>query len=179
MPNDPIPGAVPLPPRVAQPAPRWPSGRLRCPLTAADSAPHRGLARLLAAADRALDKPSFWGELFSGVGAVACGVFSWWGQVPLEDHPTLGVLARLLGGHVVEAVWIVFGLAQLGARVTDLWPWRGVMALAMTAGWAVPALATLKSDSDAPVLVGSCGAWVMINFVSAIALMRRGPPERP
>lgn len=154
----------------------WPPAKLRCPITGPGAAPHTGLARAVAAVDAAFYKPSFWGELFSGVGAVACGAVSWWGDVPLENHPTLGVLARLLGGHVVETVWIVFGAAQVAARVTDLWPWRGLMSLVMTAGWAVPALATLKSDSDAPVLVGSCGAWVLINFVSAIALMRRGPP---
>lgn len=179
MPDDPTPDAGRVEARARSGHAKWPPCGLGCPLGSRDSPVRRGAARALAALDGAFHKPSFWGELFSGAGAVACGVVSWWGSVPLEDHPTLGVIARLIGGHVVEATWIVFGAAQIAARATDVWPWRGLMALAMTAGWAVPALATLKSDSDAPVLVGSCGAWVAVNFVSAIALMRRGPPGPP
>lgn len=55
------------------PAPR-PASKWRCPLTP-DGAGHRRVwHRALATVDRAFDHEPFWAELFSGVGAVACGV---------------------------------------------------------------------------------------------------------
>lgn len=136
--------------------------------------PHAVHCGALASLLRLRERHPFWGELCSGFGAVLCGVISWGDGVPLESHPVLGGLARLVGGHAVEAVWIGCGLGQVAAVLTDRWPWRWVAALVMCAGWGVPVLQALKASADAPVLAGACMAWVVLNALAAWSIVRHG-----
>ncbi len=134
-------------------------------------------ARAQDAVRRLREREPFWGEMGSGFGAVACGVLSWSIGAPLEEHSVLGTLAQLLGGHLIEAVWIACGSGQVAALLTDRWPWRWLAALGMTAGWGVPALQALKSGADAPLLAGACLAWVAVNAAAAWCLVRHGCPR--
>lgn len=119
----------------------------------------------------------FWAELGSGFGAAFCGVASWANPVPLEHHPVFGTLARLVGGHTIESVWIAAGALQIVALVADRWPWRWVAALGMTFGWSVPVIQAFKSGADAPIVVGACLAHAAANAAAAWCIVRRGCRE--
>lgn len=119
-------------------------------------------------------RPPFYCELGSGFGAVLCGVLSWAGGTPLETHPVFGTIARLVGDHAVQTVWVTCGAAQIAAVVLDRWPWRWIAALGMMGGWSVPVLQALKNGADAPIVAGACLAWVCVNAAAARSLMRRG-----
>lgn len=116
----------------------------------------------------------FWAELGSGLGAIGCGVASWLNEMPLEQHPVFGTLARIVGGHTVEAVWMIAGALQIVALVADRWPWRWLAALGMTFGWSVPVIQAVKTGADAPIVFGACLAWAGVNAAAAWCIMRRG-----
>lgn len=114
------------------------------------------------------------GELGSGLGALLCGIFSWTTGAPLEHHPVFGTLASLIGGHVVEAIWMACGVGQMVAVLADRWPWRWLAAMMMTAGWTVPVLQAFKNSAEAPIVAGACAAWVFVNAAAARRMVRQG-----
>lgn len=126
----------------------------------------------------ALDREPWWAEIGSGFSALACAVSSWLIAAPLEDHPVIGPLARLVGGHALEAIGVAIGLWQVTALLADSWPWRWVVALCMTAWWTIPVLQVFKTGAAAPMLAAACSGWAVVNVASAICLVRRGPDAR-